>query len=77
MQPPPALGDALALFAGEFGLDTASLLLRWVATVPDTRVVIGSTDAARIRAAVEACATRLPKDAWYALWEAARGFPVP
>lgn len=77
LQPPPALGDALQLFAGEFGLDAASLLLRWVATVPGTRVVIGSTDARRIRAAAEACATPLPKDAWYALWEAARGFPVP
>lgn len=77
LQPPPALGEALQLFESEFGVDTASLLLRWVATVPKTRVVIGSTDAARIRAAAEACATPLPKDAWYALWEAARGFPVP
>ena len=77
LQPPQALGNALRLLAGEFGLDAASLLLRWVATVPDTRVVIGSTDAGRIRTAAEACAVPLPKDAWYALWEAARGFPVP
>jgi predicted oxidoreductase len=58
-------------------LDVASLLLRWVASIPGTRVVIGSTDAKRIHAAAEACATPLAKDAWYALWEAARGFPVP
>lgn len=77
LQPPPALAETLRLLASEFGVDTASLLLRWVATVPDTRVVIGSTDAGRIRAAAEACASPLPKDAWYALWEAARGFPVP
>ena len=77
LHPPQALDIAMRLLAGEFGLDAASLLLRWVATVPDTRVVIGSTDAGRIRAAVEACATPLPKDAWYALWEAARGYPVP
>ncbi|HSD17622.1 MAG TPA: aldo/keto reductase [Thermomonas sp.] len=77
LQPPAALGDALRLFAGEFGLDAASLLLRWVASVPGTRVVIGSSDSTRIRAAVDACASPLPKDAWYALWEAARGFPVP
>lgn len=77
LQPPAALGDVLRSLGGEFGLDTASLLLRWVASVPGTRVVIGSTDAARIRAAADACATPLPKDAWYALWEAARGFPVP
>ena len=77
LQPPAALGDVLQSLGGELGLDAASLLLRWVATVPDTRVVIGSTDANRIRAAAEACATPLPKDAWYALWEAARGYPVP
>ncbi len=77
LQPPPALSEALQLFASEFGVDTASLLLRWVATVPATSVVIGSTDPTRIRAAAEACATPLPKDAWYALWEAARGLPVP
>ena len=76
LQPPPALSEALQLFASEFGVDTASLLLRWVATVPATSVVIGSTDPTRIRAAAEACATPLPKDAWYALWEAARGLPV-
>ncbi len=77
LQPPPALSEALQLFASEFGVDTASLLLRWVATVPATSVVIGSTDPTRIRAAAEACATPFPKDAWYALWEAARGLPVP
>lgn len=77
LQPPAPLGDVLRSLGHEFGLDAASLLLRWVASVPATRVVIGSTDAARIRAAAEACATPLPKDAWYALWQAARGFPVP
>ena len=77
LQPPPALSEAWQLFASEVGVDTASLLLRWVATVPATSVVIGSTDPTRIRAAAEACATPLPKDAWYALWEAARGLPVP
>lgn len=71
------LGDALRSLGNEFGLDAASLLLRWVASVPGTRVVIGSTDATRIRAAAVACAMPLPTDAWYALWEAARGFPVP
>lgn len=77
LQPPAPLRDALHAIGAELGLDAASLLLRWVATVPATRVVIGSTDAGRIRAAVDACATPLPTDAWYALWEAARGYPVP
>lgn len=63
--------------SSEFGMDPASLLLRWVASVPDTRVVIGSTKIERIRDAVHACAEPLSRDAWYALWEAARGKAVP
>ena len=77
LQPPLPLRDALHAIGGDLGLDTPSLLLRWVATIPDTRVVIGSTNADRIRAAANACAAPLPTDAWYALWQAARGFPVP
>jgi predicted oxidoreductase len=61
----------------DFGLDAASLLLRWVASVPETRVVIGSTKIERIRDAVHACEASLPRDAWYALWESARGKAVP
>lgn len=61
----------------EFGLDPASLLLRWVASLPATRVVVGSTKIERIRDAARACAEPLPRDAWYALWEAARGRAVP
>lgn len=71
------LQPVLRTMAGEFGIDPASLLLRWVATVPRTRVVLGSTRADRLHEAVTACATPLPHDAWYALWEAARGHPVP
>ena len=77
LQPPIPLRDALHAVGGDLGLDAASLLLRWVATIPDTRIVIGSTNPDRIHAAARACATQLPKDAWYALWQAARGFPVP
>ena len=67
----------LSEIASEFGMHPASLLLRWVASVPDTRVVLGSTKIERIRDAMHACAEPLPRDAWYALWEAARGTPVP
>lgn len=77
LTPPTPLRNALEAMGSEFGLDAASLLLRWVATVPETSVVIGSTDAGRIRAAVAACAEPLPRDAWYQLWEVARGFAVP
>ncbi len=69
--------ERLKAMTGEFGMDPASLLLRWVASVPDTRVVLGSTKIERIRDAVLACAEPLPRDAWYALWEAARGQAVP
>lgn len=67
----------LPAMAGEFALDPASLLLRWVASMPDTRIVLGTTKIERIRDAVHACAEPLPRDAWYALWESARGTAVP
>ena len=69
--------DRLQAMSHEFGLDPASLLLRWAGSLPATRVVIGSTKIERIRDAVHACAEPLPRDAWYALWETARGMPVP
>lgn len=69
--------DRVQTMSHEFGLDRASLLLRWVASLPATRVVIGSTKIERIRDAVHACEASLPRDAWYALWEAARGKAVP
>jgi len=67
----------LSEICAELELDAASALLRWVASVPSTQIVVGSTRADRLRDAVAACATPLPHDAWYALWEAARGFAVP
>jgi predicted oxidoreductase len=69
--------ERLQAMGHEFGLDTAALLLRWVASLPETRVVIGSTKIERIREAVHACESSLPRDAWYALWEVARGRAVP
>lgn len=71
------LHPVLHAMAAEFGTDPAGLLLRWVATVPGTRVVLGTARADRLQDAVDACAAPLPHDAWYALWEAARGHPVP
>jgi predicted oxidoreductase len=69
--------ERLQAMGHEFGLDPASLLLRWVASLPATRVVIGSTKIERLRDAAHACAEPLPRDAWYALWETARGKAVP
>lgn len=68
---------ALDRLADMHGTDPATLALRWVATVPQTRVVLGSSRIDRIRQAIGACAAPLPHDAWYALWEAARGHAVP
>lgn len=67
----------LQAMAAEFGLDPAGLLLRWVATLPDTRVVLGTARRERLADAVRACNQPLPRDAWYALLEAARGYPIP
>ena len=70
-------GRALDAVAGDFGLNRASLLLRWVASLPATRVVLGTTRPERLAAAVRAVEQPLPADAWYAVWQAARGRPVP
>lgn len=67
----------LQAMAADFGLDPAGLLLRWVATLPDTRVVLGTANPHRLADAVRACGEPLPRDAWYALYEAARGVAVP
>ena len=72
-----ALAKALDTIGAEFGLDRAGLLLRWVASLPGTRVVLGTARAERLVEAARAVAEPLPRDAWYALWEAARGRAVP
>ncbi len=69
--------ERLQAMSNEWGLDPASLLLRWVASLPATRVIVGSTKIERLRDAAHACEEPLPRDAWYALWEAARGKAVP
>lgn len=71
------LHGALQAMSAEFGLDPASLLLRWVATMPGVRAVLGTTKIERLREGAKACAEPLPRDAWYTLWEAARGRAVP
>lgn len=71
------LHGPLHAMGAEFGLDPASLLLRWVATLPDTRVVLGTANPHRLADAIRACSEPLPRDAWYALLEVARGVAVP
>jgi predicted oxidoreductase len=66
--------DALG---AEFGLSRSAFLLRWVASLPSTRVVLGTARAERLPEAMHACAEPLPRDAWYAAWQIARGGAVP
>lgn len=70
-------GRALDGIASDFGLDRASLLLRWVGSLPKTRVVIGTTRPERLADAARAVERPLPADAWYAVWQVARGRSVP
>lgn len=81
LDPQSAMGGRLhaplQAMGAEFGLDPASLLLRWVATLPGTRVVLGTANPHRLADAVRACSEPLPRDAWYALLEAGRGVAVP
>lgn len=69
--------DALQRAGAESGLDAAQVALAWVAALPQVRPVIGAARLAHLEAAVRACATPLPREAWYALLEAARGARVP
>ncbi len=62
---------------GVLGFAVLSPAYNRLISVPDTRVVIGSTKIERIRDAVHVCDEPLPRDARYALWEAARGSPAP
>jgi predicted oxidoreductase len=70
------LQPRLHAIAHELGLSPAAVLLRWVASVPGTRVVLGSTRRERLEEAVRACAEPLPRSLWYALWQEARGRAV-
>ena len=70
-------GRALDAIAADLGLDRTALLLRWVASLPGTRVVLGTTRAERLADALRAVEKPLPSDAWYAAWQCARGYPVP
>ena len=70
-------GRALDAIASDVGLYRAGLLLRWVASLPGTRVVLGTARPERLADAVRAVERPLPADAWYAVWQAARGRAVP
>lgn len=69
-------GGKLDAIAGDFGLDRAGLLLRWAASLPQTRVVLGTTRPKRVADALQAVSQPLPADAWFAVLQAARGRPV-
>lgn len=60
------------------GATLEQLAYAWVMAHPSGPVaVIGTSRIERIQGAAQACALRLEREDWYALWEAAHGHKVP
>lgn len=60
------------------GCAPEAIVLAWLLRLPSgVQPVIGSTDPARIRACGEAPRVQLSREDWYALYEDARGEPLP
>jgi len=78
---PQALAGTAALvaeLAAERGVGPEAVVLAWLLRLPWAfRPVIGTTDPARIASAAAAATVRLSREEWYALYEAARGAPIP
>jgi predicted oxidoreductase len=72
-----ALEGSLQRLQHELQLDRSQLLLRWVASIPGVRVIVGSTQIERLRQAQHACAQPLSRAAWNELYINARGAPLP
>jgi predicted oxidoreductase len=78
---PPALAATAALtakIAAERGVSAEAIVLSWTLRLPyGVRPVIGTSDPKRIAACAQASAGLLSREEWYALYEAARGAPMP
>lgn len=73
-----ALAGAVADRAREFGVSREAIALAWLMRHPTGILpVIGTTKLERIAAACEADRVELSREAWYTLFTAARGKPVP
>lgn len=69
---------ALDAVAAAHGIDRTTATLAWVMAHPARPIpLIGSQDAARIKAAAAARHIRLTRTQWYGVFAAARGAPLP
>ncbi|MGO8749585.1 MAG: aldo/keto reductase [Thermoguttaceae bacterium] len=69
---------ALDKIAEARGVSRTTVALAWLMKHPSQIVpIVGSTEPARIRAAVSADAMDLSREEWYGLLEAARGERLP
>ena len=72
------LAGALDAVAAAHGVGRSVVAYAWLLRHPALILpIVGSTQPARIRAAVTAADIELTREEWYALLEAARGVPVP
>lgn len=72
------LRAALERIAAEYGTTPATVAYAWVLRHPSRPIPItGSRRIEALREAVAALEVKLPREAWYALWEASMGQPVP
>src|SRR5262249_60975301 len=75
---PQSIVPVLDAIAKVHGSTRTVIALAWLLKVPSGIVpIVGSTDPARIREATTADEVELSRDAWYRLFVAARGSPLP
>jgi predicted oxidoreductase len=78
---PPNVQAAAALVrdtAARHGVSTEAVVLAWLLRHPaGIQPVLGTTRPERLRACAQALRVTLSREEWYALFEAARGAPMP
>ena len=73
-----ALAECVRVIADELGGSALGVVLAWLLRHPaGIQPVVGTTHPGRIAEACAAPSLALSREAWYALFEAARGEPVP
>lgn len=72
------VAGAVRAVADDLGATPLQVVLAWLLRLPQgVQPVFGSTNAGRIAEACGAAGVALPREAWYQLYEAARGRRVP
>lgn len=71
-------GALLAEQGAAFGVDAVAAALSWIMVHPARIIpIVGSQNAARIRASVDALKVGWTRDQWYAVMQAGTGVPLP